>query len=995
MHANVRSSLLRTFGVLDPTSGLLSVPECLAPAVLRPMSQGLPSHRQARTHRRNPGLRPFYRSPATAVLHSPSKSLFRTVTTNNVKDPQVDSAATLWLTQIERLLPPVLKLDSFQDDSSTSDDERLSQDLIDCLATARGATVDLLYHLGVYQGRWRAVIWIVRMILRDVSKVASIIPLSHLASDNPQTPSTLNGTTASSFKLPVRSWGTASRSNYRSLEDVTSGSAARPALSDSGENTELGHLWLSLGRMSLAASDKGNESKRIMDHVLQILAHLHHVGAIPDNLYDLSPVDENGAFRRPPTLHLLSSRILTSLSDASWRAHEELVSEEAAAVGAEYHYLGHEVPGASYKFRLRPLGPEVWVETVLWCCVEGGFYTDGAHILKELVSRWGTFNQWSAVDWEDVQRKVSRENQSKTQGHWGDPRGPRERWGIAVGNDGYNPAPPLIALGDRTISSEVVKTVIDGLLDELVLAPEDHRGHSPQEQLLLSLLGDARALLCQSHSRLHLPAYIETFQRRIQSRGHLSKKLPWTLGAIVASTASRSDEARDGSTTEPSTRFSTAEDTNALDRLSQGSSYLLLRAFAQFVNIGYLRGASRIFSQMESVAGNHDDSSNPAHVPSTLSLMPDSLISRFLDLVVEAEAYQVGHSFLEGVGYNSECLPEKLTSRSELLWSMSHFASACLDGHLLTSIVKAVGGPLPVEVVHAYFVWHLKLRKWDEVDAMLDRLYQSPDTPSLLEDVMMIAATLLRMKTENAVPSSESTASNSVRRARSVLHRVMRRPIVTSGVLMSEDQEINPGSIIYLLGEASKIVIDDGTFPPGRRHQSAQLPARAFNHLLRSVAECLGPNRARKIYKSRCQQSQDDRTNTMDQLDSSTTVEIAAPNQRKHTTQSPMDSPSTTGAPFGTSSPRASVRPNVVTIQILMREVLQAKAARMEQERSRIDESGNKKPRRSPSIWRLPYESTIKGKQEKSRIHWGAQQLEALGLPDEEIREELQGLWDR
>ena len=144
------------------------------------------------------------------------------------------------------------------------------------------------------------------------------------------------------------------------------------AVSDSFEHqlqlrrNALGVVWRSLGAMTISCADG-----TIRPEILEIVAHLHHSGIMPASIYSRKPRLDETAIQQPPTLHLLSSRILTSLSDAAWRAHERIVLEQAKVNVNKSLPLRPELPGSAYRISVSGLRAEIWLELILWSCLHG------------------------------------------------------------------------------------------------------------------------------------------------------------------------------------------------------------------------------------------------------------------------------------------------------------------------------------------------------------------------------------------------------------------------------------------------------------------------------------------------------------------------------------------------------------------------------------------------------------------------------------------------
>ena len=100
-------------------------------------------------------------------------------------------------------------------------------------------------------------------------------------------------------------------------------------------------------------------------------------------------------------LNLFSSRILTSLSDAAWRAHEKLVVEEAKAKGGEQLSLRPEIPGTAYRVYVSGLRSEVWLELILWSCLHRGWISEGTAILRAMYAA-PKAREWKPLSWRSL-----------------------------------------------------------------------------------------------------------------------------------------------------------------------------------------------------------------------------------------------------------------------------------------------------------------------------------------------------------------------------------------------------------------------------------------------------------------------------------------------------------------------------------------------------------------------------------------------------------------
>src|SRR5689334_15393592 len=85
-------------------------------------------------------------------------------------------------------------------------------------------------------------------------------------------------------------------------------------------------IWTLLADLVIASPRRPvDEGKQIMHTVHQILARIHELGLVPARIYSHHVPREAITIQQPPTLHLLSSRILSTLSDAVWHAYRDEV----------------------------------------------------------------------------------------------------------------------------------------------------------------------------------------------------------------------------------------------------------------------------------------------------------------------------------------------------------------------------------------------------------------------------------------------------------------------------------------------------------------------------------------------------------------------------------------------------------------------------------------------------------------------------------------------
>ncbi|RMD42560.1 hypothetical protein DV735_g2527, partial [Chaetothyriales sp. CBS 134920] len=226
----------------------------------------------------------------------------------------------------------------------------------------------------------------------------------------------------------------------------------------SEDSSGLAEVWQFLGYLIVeVANAHSQDTTSIMAVVYQTLAKLHHRGLVPVNIYDWANSSFSSSVQRSPTLHLLSSRILSTLSDASWRSYQDEAITRGEQLGISYQKT-QDPPGGRFRLKVRELGPEAWLEFVLWCCVESNCPQAGANLVSLLAEQHS--HPWCASSW---QAKSDQDRDIKI-----DWDRAKSRTGGAVGRiEGYSHDNPLAEIPPHTISAEVIRALIEGSIDEV------------------------------------------------------------------------------------------------------------------------------------------------------------------------------------------------------------------------------------------------------------------------------------------------------------------------------------------------------------------------------------------------------------------------------------------------------------------------------------------------------------------------------------------------
>lgn len=735
------------------------------------------------------------------------------------------------------------------------------------LRRARGeSNFDLLSYVGIGQGRWKAVHWLVGNLVQPVTahtEISNATPLPsqiHWESDM-----TLDDATQS----PVWTDHVARPKGLKntkpsSLHDLT-GRAVRPSwMSDPARDLALRQIWQSIGFMILQAADlPEDKSRTIMSNVQQIIAHLHHVGAVPDTIYSYPYAIDPSVPQRPPTLYLLSTRILTTLSDAVWRAQEEAITTEVAAVGAEFPYKGYGNPSSRRSPRLRDLGHAVWLEFVLWSCVETGYVVEGAWLLNELGRRRGD-DRWFTTHWSALQEPPSYGTAMAVRVGW-----LRSMFLKTVGtSEGYSNEDPLVQMGPRTVSTEVVVALIDGLLST-VRVGFGSTGNTPGQ--VQDHIYSLKAVLERDNFRLPARVWNSIIVRLLESQKMDPEMDPASLERVLAlAPTTLRDRRIEGLQADPDSVPSVAE--NVLNQ-SNAMLGLLHRTLHAFALQGNIRGARRVYMRIQSYIINWRTDTKSAFITSLRPSMhtgdesiyfdaefsdisdympdvPEPVLAAFIDLITDAKAYDLGRWLLYSDETGGSVI--RFFSSVTVAPALLRFAAATSDSDLLNKVISALVVPLPENIIRTMFQCHIALSDWDGVEKLL--LYFKDERNlgwGATEAAALARAVIL-------LDNTASEETKSFDKAKVILRKLLHGHFNTAQLAYErrDNMQVNllsqlirifrtiPGVLGELCQDLPGAVIQPS--------QSVDIPVNAFNILLDAVVSTKGSLEGRRMWYMWC-----------------------------------------------------------------------------------------------------------------------------------------------
>ncbi|KZM22000.1 uncharacterized protein EKO05_0005059 [Ascochyta rabiei] len=631
-----------------------------------------------------------------------------------------------WLLAIEPYLP--IDLRRTYSDAPDVSTTVTSLDLSIVINKAQDASHDILSHLGLAEARWQAAVWIAKKLVEG-GKQSDGPPVRLDPFENVVWPATGTQSLRDSTNKPLRIERARPRRKLELTLDELTAAPDTLNLRHIITRRALGQLWRSLGTMILAAPEQNKSGQdTTMSHVLEIIAYLHHIGFMPDSVYTFRPHSSKYALQQPPTLHMLSSKILTALSDASWKSHE--AAAKAAKDGAKVSYfLGHEIPGSRYKVEITEIAPELWLELILWSCLHGGWIADGTAILEKLASRQGD-NTWGLISWREI-LEAEQQRLPLSPGGWN--LFPM-RGDAAAGAEDR-------ARTRRTISSEIVTAFIDGLVNDMRLGV-GARGTDPE--VLIDHIKTLKRFLESNNLSLGSVAWDSIITRLLESGGFVPEKRPELLLRVFNLAAEFGTEVG-------SVNASLAADDEVpyFFEPTTASLNLLHRAMRAFINIGDTAGTMRSFKMLQRHADNNKQKSlhqffeslktislrqvepftsqiAPIDFPSFDTKLPIPLLAKLLDLATDSEMYELGRWFVYSDDLDGPLIGRSLYSHRNIAASLVRFGTLAGENDIVLDIVKRAGyldpktqqQRMPNELLTALFRSQVRLRRWEAVRSM-------------------------------------------------------------------------------------------------------------------------------------------------------------------------------------------------------------------------------------------------------------------------------------
>ncbi|MCJ1282585.1 hypothetical protein MMC26_001910 [Xylographa opegraphella] len=768
-----------------------------------------------------------------------------------------------WVELLDQYLPLELRSKNWLENLAAFEGIRPIYALPPLLIEARASfTLGLLSYVAIEQGRWDAYMWLSKELLScNVLKESSLETV--LREELPEYGmDSLDVLTTKPLVLRPRSDRPLKHQSV-SLDQIAeyqepSGAGIAPDMM----RDVVGQLWQSVARLILEATKAELERcNELMSYAHRTIALMHHYQKIPDSMYSNKYSRASPYVRKPPMLELLSSRILTVISDSVWKAEEQAIIAEAALKGAKYVYKGHELPGAEYQPRISRLGTQIWLELVLWSCVESSMIPDAAKVVAEMVKAKGE-KRWQVMTWGSLQASTPKDMGGPVVA----PSGLIRWWlnSIAGTQEGYKDDTPPIELKERTVSSEVIAAIADGLVS-VIREPGSRSGLS--SSAVRFHINICKALLDRQTAGSMHTFWNSILLRLIAFDYHSPEALPGVLNRLLDIAPSDAGRPR-------STEGGDIEDSADHGGASFG---LLHQTLKTYIRLGDINGTLNAFRRLQNWIDatrvqsvrefwrdyesmpEKDQSDERADIAGLEYEIPHSTLAPFLDLITTAKEYDLGKWLLYSDEIDGPVIPPSLYSSHVLQPALLRFASATADSDLMRRVTQSMslaGETYTEDILRTILHCQMRSGRLKEVDLLLAHLTSERGLLIEAHDMTVLAATVLSFE-HSATTAEES--QRSLRRAQDLLERVLsgayqpKRNFSRPRDYSSERQRNQLCRIFASVPGALNTTAQKLVQQSGQSHTPVRIETGAFNVLLDAVVDAFGSQTGKGLYDRWCE----------------------------------------------------------------------------------------------------------------------------------------------
>ncbi|KAL3469248.1 hypothetical protein BJX99DRAFT_241796 [Aspergillus californicus] len=625
--------------------------------------------------------------------------------------------------------------------------------------------LDLLAHRGIVLNDWSAVYALLNRLLDVAEKFREFSPplrgkIEEWASASRLSLDQLTGQALAdqeAFSPPSRPQTLEGRrvSQSYTLDDITNRPSARFHYM-----YVMAEFWKCLGSIVLDAADAPSiESNLAMSCVHRVLARLHHSGVISERVYQYTiPGSYQIAFR-PPGMHLLSTHIMDVLSDAAWMEHEAEVAAKAAANKQDSPYF-------PVRMGIKGLGHEIWLEFILWCCVEHGHIKEGAWLIDQMKTRTGD-KVWKFQSWKPLlqDKELLRKTKVNQEVSWYQPD--------SVGNTHQpqkrgDPPLPFHGLGRRTISVEVVAALLDNIPNLVrqemglwVLHIDDACGIFRNLKFAIGYTENTKRSPTAKATNWFFTRLIQTNQLapevNTRTAQNLIRLIRYTVPHWNHSHLYPVDEA----SLEQLSPSQIYDDTSAFLGVLE---YLLLyysrrrlfddvlHTFAMFQAVVDSTKQRRIefFSQRMELSDAEMPLENTSNLPSLGSLEPipqlsHATLAKILDLTTRWRAFTFGEWLLFSDDVDGPTIPPSAYGHQALAPSILQYAAATNNRSLGEEVIQSLTPPISLNTYRSVMNFRITMHQWSSAILMLEYIRENRSKTWGHGNISFIVAEIIRL----------------------------------------------------------------------------------------------------------------------------------------------------------------------------------------------------------------------------------------------------------
>ncbi|KIW23446.1 uncharacterized protein PV07_11640 [Cladophialophora immunda] len=765
-----------------------------------------------------------------------------------------------WVAEVERFLPRRLSRPDDLESRAVIPPDVDVEDVLRTLTSARNQSdVDILGFLALNQRRFKAVVGLVEILLKAVALAANE-PFKDELPSNIDWP---HGSFAKRDGAPIE----LERPLHVSRRPL--GSSRQPfdfALSEKSQEITMELIWSLLADLVLASTNRpSDEGKQIMNTVHQILALIHNLGLVPPTIYTYCLPQGTTTLQQSPILHLLNSRILSTLSDAVWHAYQDEVTARSGKTESSPWNIFREPPPSRLRPKRRELGPEVWLEFILWCCVEAGFAATGARIIQSLQTDAG--GPWQAIHWPD-NRVPSIDWDQRTR------RGDLQSQG-----ESYHGEQLAVDTPRKFVSAEVVLAIADCLINNLNVSVTD--GEVP----VTEIQDDIKGLISFAEPHGLAPAYFDYLAVRLlqtesmydMDKANSLRKLASTISQLRAMHYVEGTHLQSSGLDFDSILDHSEVHAGILHQGLQAciEANLVTKAVDTFTEIQKMVDGNKLeaIGEFLSLSLSPEDgfftsrhAKGRGEFLNTYGQLPIYKLPPFLDLVSNAGLFGLGDWLLFSEDIDGAILPPSTWAKRSVTAAVTRYASAKNDPILIKriySLTKRSGRKLTVNVIRALVVYHVNACDWTSAVLNLRDLRRAEGGGYSPKIVASLAAKILALEVDPAVmrqEDAESDLSQAMLLLCNILDGIYDSPAASFRIAQKRTFRQQVGYLLRLLenvadGELAETATRfKSRFPVSNE---PNLATDTFNVLFSAIVETRGVLEGRNIWHLFCKDPRD------------------------------------------------------------------------------------------------------------------------------------------